>query len=321
MSLRKMEVRLAAGALATLVVLALLPWLDQGYWLTMGVSVASFVAMATAWALFSGPTHYVSLASAAFFGSGMYVVTALAEQTPWPLVLLAAAAVGGLLALVAGVMTLRLSGVYFVIFTFGLSELIRQLVTWYQTTRSGTLGRYIFVDIQTAGIYWQLLGLCALIYALGWWINRSRLGLAMRVIGDDETVARHSGIAVATCKVALFGISGALIAVVGAIMSPRWTYIEPPIAYNAMISFQVVIMALLGGTRRLWGPLVGVLPFTLVFEALSRQFPNHTHLLLGLSFLAIVYLLPQGVSGWLAERWQRHQAHRAAKGLRAGVRA
>ena len=300
------------GSALAFAALATVPLFDQGYWLALAVSMASFVAMATAWTLFSGPTHYVSLASAAFFGSGMYVVTALAEVVAGPLVLLGAALVGGALAMLAGMMTLRLSGVYFVVFTFGMSELIRQLVTWYQTTQSGTLGRYIFINISPSAIYWQLLALCALIYALGWWIARSRLGLAMRVIGDDETVARHAGIAVAAAKVVLFGLSGALIAVVGAVMAPRWTYIEPPIAFNAMISFQVVIMALLGGTRRLWGPLVGVVPFTLLYEALSRHFPNHTYLLLGLAFLFIVYALPQGVSGLIVDRWQRLRSRRAA---------
>ena len=64
-----------------------------------------------------------------------------------------------------------------------------------------------------------------------------------------------------------------------------------------MLSFQVVIMALLGGTGRLWGPVVGVIPFTFLWEAISVTFPNQTTLLLGLAFLAIVYLLPKGFVG------------------------
>jgi hypothetical protein len=181
-----------------------------------------------------------------------------------------------LLALATGLATLRLSGVYFVIFSFGLAELIRQLVTYYQTQVTGSVGRYIFVTISASEIYWQLLGLCAIALCTGWAIQRSRLGFALRVIGDDETVAAHSGIDTARTKVLLFCISGALIALVGAVMAPRFTYIEPQIAYNPMVSFQVVIMALLGGSKRLWGPLVGVIPFVLLHEWIAGRFPNHT---------------------------------------------
>lgn len=303
--LRPGEGRVLALSAAALAVVAGLPLADDGFWLALGISMASYVALATAWALFSGPTNYVSLATAAFFGSGTYVVSALAEAAPWPVVLAAAALVGALLALGTGLATLRLSGMHFVIFSFGLAELIRQLVTYYQTQVGGSVGRYIFVDIAAQEIYWQLLGLCAITFLAGWAINRSRLGFALRVIGDDETVAAHSGIDTARAKILLFCISGALIALTGAVMAPRFTYIEPQIAYSAMVSFQVVIMALLGGTRRLWGPLVGVLPFVAVYEYIAGRFPNHTHILLGLAFLAIVYFIPQGISGRIESAWQR----------------
>ena len=84
---------------------------------------------------------------------------------------------------------------------------------------------------------------------------------------------------------------------VGAIMAPRWTYIEPSIAFNSMISFQVLIMALLGGAHRLWGPVLGAVPLTLLFELLSARFPNTFTIILGCIFLLIVYMLPRGVAG------------------------
>ncbi|MCZ8097030.1 MAG: hypothetical protein O9972_03850, partial [Burkholderiales bacterium] len=86
---------------------------------------------------------------------------------------------------------------------------------------------------------------------------------------------------------------------VGAIVAPRWTYIDPSIAFNAQISFQVVIMALLGGVGAFWGPLLGVVPLVFLFEVLVKYFPNHFSIVLGLVFLLIVYALPQGVLGLL----------------------
>ena len=244
-----------------------------------------------------GLTGQVSFGHVGFYAVGAYTVAVLGEILPWPLVLLISAALGAIVAAIVGLSTLRLSGVYFVIFTFGLTELIRQLVVWFEVNKSRVLGRYVFVDITQADIYWQLLALTAAVFLLGWLIARSRLGFALRVIGEDETVARHCGINTTFAKVALFTISATVMTLVGAIMAPRWTYIEPSIAFNSMISFQVLIMALLGGAHRLWGPVLGAVPLTLLFELLSARFPNTFTIILGCIFLLIVYLLPRGVAG------------------------
>ncbi|WP_167648753.1 branched-chain amino acid ABC transporter permease [Mameliella alba] len=278
---------------------ACLPLLGDDYYLTIGVTIAMYTVLATSWALFSGPTHYISLATAAFFGLGTYC-TALGIENglAYWMTLPIAAVLGALVAGLVGIATLRLSGVYFVIFTLGLSELVRQIVTWAQNV-SGQKGLYVLTDITEAHIYWQLLGLGALVYLAGWAIGRSRLGFALRIIGDDEEVARHSGINTARAKVLLFMVSGATASVVGGMLAPRYIYIEPSTAFTPMLSFLVVIMALLGGVGRLWGPIVGVIPFTLLWEAISASFPNQTTLLLGFSFLVIVYLLPRGFVGLL----------------------
>lgn len=291
------EMRVAAVGAVALALLALLPLVDQGYYLSLALNIVMYVVLCTAWTLFSGPTHYISLATAAFFGVGTYAVALGVDILPLPLLVLIAAVAGGLLAAVVGVATLRLSGVYFVIFTLGLAELVRQVVTWLQTNFGSGLGLYVLTDYREMHIYWMLLALAAVVYATGFLVNRSRLGFAMRIIGNDETVARHVGIDTARSKVILFVISGAFIGVVGAILAPRFSYIQPPSAFDPMISFQVVIMSLLGGTRRLWGPLLGVIPFTILFDQITAYFPNHTSLVIGIAFMAIVYLLPHGVLG------------------------
>jgi len=277
--------------------LALLPLADTGVWLSLGVEIAMYTALATSWTLFSGPTHYISLATAAFFGLGMYVVGGGIDLLPFPVLLLLAAVMGAVLSAVIGLATLRISGVYFVIFTLGLAELIRQLVTWVQTTMGTSSGLYVLADISEPMIYWLLLALAALVYLIGWLIGRSRLGFALRIIGNDEVVAVHAGIDTARAKIVLFTISGTVAAIVGAMMAPRFQYVEPLAAFNPMITFLVVIMALLGGAHRLWGPLVGVIPFYLLWDLTSKYFPNQSALALGIAFLLIVYLIPNGVVG------------------------
>lgn len=277
-------------------VTACLPWTAGAYMLSIGVTIAMYTVLATSWSLFSGPTHYISLATAAFFGVGTYVTGIGIQYLPYWSLLPIAGIIGAVMAALVGLATLRLSGVYFVIFTLGLAEFVRQIITWSQNI-SGTKGIYVLTSIGETHIYWQLLGLAALVWLLGWLIGRSRLGFALRIIGDDEAVARHSGIDTARAKILLFMVPGAVAAITGAVLAPRYVYIEPSLAFSPMLSFQVVIMALLGGTGRLWGPLVGVIPFTFLWEAISVSFPNQTTLLLGVCFLVIVYLLPKGFVG------------------------
>jgi branched-chain amino acid transport system permease protein len=291
------------GAALAMAALVLAPFYLDAYGLGLLIGIAGYVTLATAWSLFSGPTGYVSLATVAFVGVGAYCVAALSETLPYPVVLAVAAVVGLAVALVVGLSTLRLSGVYFVIFTFGLAELIRQLVTWYEINVTGTLGRYIFLPITPEQIYWQLLALAALTLLLTWWIGRSRIGLALKVIGDDEVVASHVGINIARTKLALFAASAVIMTLVGAIQAPRWTYVEPAIVFNPTVSFLTLIMALLGGPTRLWGPLLGAVPLFLLFEWLSANFPNHYSILLGLLFVVIVYLLPKGVLVLVENLW------------------
>ncbi len=302
------EIRTLLLAAVGLGIAALLPLTGSGYWLGLGLNIAMFTVLATSWALFSGPTHYISLATAAFFGLGTYTVGLGFETLPyWSLVALAGV-LGAVLAALVGLATLRLSGVYFVIFTLGLAELVRQVITWAQNM-SGQKGLYVLTDITEDHIYWQLVGLAAVVYLAGWLIGRSRLGFALRIIGDDEEVARHSGIDTARAKVLLFMVPGAVAAITGAMLAPRYVYIEPSLAFTPMLSFQVVIMALLGGSGRLWGPLVGVIPFALMWETISSTFPNQTMLLLGVTFLVIVYVLPKGFVG-LIETIRRRLTNR-----------
>ncbi|MET1116112.1 MAG: branched-chain amino acid ABC transporter permease [Comamonas sp.] len=291
-----------AGALAVALLATVPQWMHNDYYLSLLISVLMYSVLASAWALFSGPTRYVSLATVAFFGLGAYTTAVFGETLPWAAVLLIALGLGVALALVVGLATLRLSGVYFVIFSFGLAELTKQLVTWYEVNITKDLGRYVFVDITAQDIYWHLLALLALVLGLRAWIARTRLGLALRVIGEDETVAVHVGINTTRVKVLLFTLSAAFMTVAGAIMAPRWTYLDPTIAFAPAISFQTLIMALLGGAGTLFGPLLGAVPLVLLFEFLSANFPNHFAILVGLVFMVIVYAVPHGISGWLRRR-------------------
>jgi branched-chain amino acid transport system permease protein len=278
-------------------VAATLPFFGDAYWLTLGVDAAMYAVLATSWMLFSGPTNYISLGTAAFFGIGMYTVGIGLGLLPFPVLIALATVIGAVFAAIVGLATLRISGIYFVIFTLGMAELIRQITVWGQAKMGSGAGLYVLFSISNDALYWILLILMGAVIFIGWWLGRSRLGFALRIIGNDEVVAAHSGINTARAKVVLFVISSAFAALTGALLAPRYSYIEPTTAFSAFISFQVVIMALLGGTHRLWGPLVGVIPFTLMWELINRVNPRLSTLLLGVCFLLIVYFIPHGIVG------------------------
>ena len=142
-----------------------------------------------------------------------------------------------------------------------------------------------------------------LVFLVGWLLRRSRLGVALLVIGDDETMARQAGINVPVAKLVTFVISSVFMTAVGAVMAPRFGYLTPNFAFNPLISFQVVIMALLGGMQRLWGPVLGVVPLVLLSEFLQVRFPFWFSVFLGLVFMIIVYFLPRGITGLVEDGW------------------
>jgi branched-chain amino acid transport system permease protein len=300
-----MRVSLAIIALALLVAaLAAVPWLVSDYGLGFMINLMCYLVLTVAWALFSGTTRYVSLATAAFFGLGAYTVAMLIKEMPIYATFGVALVLGTLMALLVGLVTLRISGMFFVIFGFGLSELMRELLVWWEINKTHTMGRYVFVPFDTTMIYEHLLGLAVLVFLVGWLLRRSRLGVALLVIGDDETMARQAGINVPVAKLVIFVISSVFMTAVGAVMAPRFGYLTPNFAFNPLISFQVVIMALLGGMQRLWGPVLGVVPLVLLSEFLQVRFPYWFSVFLGLVFMIIVYFLPRGITGLVEDGWR-----------------
>ena len=300
-----MRVAFAIVALALVVAaLAAVPWLVSDYGLGFMINLMCYLVLTVAWALFSGTTRYVSLATAAFFGLGAYTVAMLIKEMPIYATFGVALVLGTLMALLVGLVTLRISGMFFVIFGFGLSELMRELLVWWEINKTHTMGRYVFVPFNTTMIYEHLLGLAVLVFLVGWLLRRTRLGVALLVIGDDETMARQAGINVPLAKVAIFVVSSVFMTAVGAVMAPRFGYLTPNFAFNPLISFQVVIMALLGGMQRLWGPVLGVVPLVLLSEFLQVRFPFWFSVFLGLVFMIIVYFLPRGITGLVEDGWR-----------------
>jgi branched-chain amino acid transport system permease protein len=290
--------------LLILVLLATLTLYASTYTVILVTSILMYVILTMSWVLFAGPTGYVSLATAAFFGVGVYTSAILGKQLPVPLVVL----VGGLacfcIALLVGALTLRLRGIYFAIFTLGLVELIKNLLLWYEIKFTGTRGRFVIV-VDNTTIYYVMFIILAALLLTAYLMRRSRYGLALRSIGENEEAAAHAGVNVNAVKTVTFAISAAFMGSAGAIMATRWTYIDPGIAFNLLNSFMPVLMAIFGGMGPFLGPVLGAAVFGYLEEVLLTRFPYYYMLVFGIILIATILYLPGGLAGLAQQLWTR----------------
>jgi len=289
-----------------LIILFTLPFYTPIYTSIFLSAIFMYIVLTSSWAMFSGPTGQISLATAAFFGVGIYIAATLGNKMPLPVLVL----IGGLgsagLALLVGSLTLRLKGVYFTIFTFGLLELMKFLLLWFEITFTGTRGRFVVVvDYKT--VYFIMLVILVLTLLTSYLIRRSKYGLALQGIGEQEEAAEHIGINVTLLKVATFGISAFFMGATGAVMATRWTYVDPYIAFNMNYSFTPVLMAIFGGLGQFFGPILGAIIFAYLEEILITQFPYYYMLLFGIVMVVSVLYLPNGLAG-LVQKWRSREA-------------
>jgi branched-chain amino acid transport system permease protein len=282
--------------LVILLVLVLVPRFATTYGVVLLISILMYIILTQSWVLFSGPTGYTSLAPAAFFGVGIYTAAVLGLRVPLPVFVVAGGLASFCLALVVGAVTLRLRGIYFAIFTFGLVQLIKNLLVWYEFSWTGTRGRFV-VLVSNNTIYYGMLAILVLLLLTTYLIRRSRYGLALQSIGENEEASAHTGVNVTMVKVLTFAISASFMGLAGAIMATRWTYVDPYMAFNPLRSFMPVLMAIFGGMGQAYGPILGAAAFAYLEETFLTKLPYHYMLLVGTILVITILYLPGGLVG------------------------
>lgn len=296
-----------------------LPYWGSEFIVSLGLTCLMYVALSSSWALFCGTTRYLSLATSAFFGIGAYTCALGLEQFGWIQSVALGAALATLVAVVMGAAVLHLRGTYFAVLTFGMTELIRHAITYWEKSVTGTVGRVLTVVPERDTIYVTVLGLAVLSVAVSILVRRTRFGLALAGIGADEQRAQTLGVNTRWVKLAGFAMTAAFAGAMGAAMSVRWTYIDPHTVFNPFIGFQTVLIALIGGALTLWGPLIAAIVFSLLAETLRLQAPQVYMMSLGLLLILSVLYLPGGLasvrwetfSGWRddARSWWKERPH------------
>jgi branched-chain amino acid transport system permease protein len=297
-------------SLVLIALLATLPIYGSLYMMILITAIMMYTILTVSWVMFSGPTGYLSLASAAFFGIGIYTSAILLPNTgavlPLVVVVILGGIASGLVALGVGALTLRLRGIYFAIFTFGLVELIKQVLLFWEIKITGTRGRFIIL-VDNHHIFWIMLAIFVVLMLTTYLIRRSKFGLALQSIGENEEAAAHRGINVTMVKVITFAVSAFFMGAAGATIATRWTYIDPYIAFNTLFSFLPVLMAIFGGVGQLYGPIIGSVVFAYLEEVLLTKFPYYYMLTFGIVLIVAILYLPNGLVGLIPRLIRRRR--------------
>jgi branched-chain amino acid transport system permease protein len=306
--------RVVAGNAGMIVACALLavvlvPTIGSDYVIAFGFQFVTWIALALSWSLFSGNTGYASFGHGVFFGIGTYATAAMLRHTDVPFVV--ALAVAGLaaaaLAVVVGLAVFsspRFAGDLFGLITLAMAFIVITVVSNLAFLDGGT---GVFVREQAVGTWigsstGHLFVVGALIAAgtalLGLVAVSSRWGAALRSIRDDEAVAESLGVPTYRYKVWTFAASAGLAGLAGAPQAVFLGYVEVGAVFTLNIPLLVIMMTILGGITRWWGPLVGAASVVVVRELLlDIGSPELSQIILGAVFVLVIALLPHGISG------------------------
>jgi branched-chain amino acid transport system permease protein len=316
----KWLVSLAAAAVASLLLIGV-PLVTAPYVIVLMTSILMYIVLSVSWTAFCAPSQYFSLGIAAFFGVGIYTYAILSgafPRAPFPLLLAAAGIASAVLAFFVGLTTLRIKGMYFAIFTFGLSELLRHFVMWWEVNMTGTVGRWIAI-VEDVVVYRYMGVLAVLTVLAAYLLRRSRYGLALRSIGDAETAAEHAGVNVSLVKIMVFAGSCFFTGAAGALIATRWTYIDADFAFDPIRTMFSIMMSLFGGMDILIGPILGAVAIGTISDVVLARLPQVSRLLLGILLVVVVLFIPQGLVGLFSGRrisplWSRLRRRNAAPG-------
>jgi len=301
-----------------LVYAALAALVTHSYYQLILTVVPIWATMGLAWNLLSGYSGFVSFGHAAFFGLGAYFV-ALAQigwnLSPW-LGIPAAGVVGALAGLIVGIPTFRLRGHYFALAMLAYPLALMYVFEWlgYQELalpmrRDAALE---FMQFDDHRVYaWLAAALMVVAMLVTMRVERSRFGLSLIAIKEDEAAAEAAGVRTLKWKLLAITASGALAGVAGGLYAVVLLVVTPAAVFGMLVSAQALIVAMFGGAATVWGPVIGALALVplseLLHARLGDKIPGIQGVVYGLAIIVVILLAPEGVV-W---KWRAHRRARA----------
>ena len=280
--------------------------LKYEYFFFAGYTVLMFVVLATAWNILGGYAGYVNFGTPAFFGLGAYTAAVLYKATAAPLALqiAAAAAMAGLLGFGAGMLTLRLRGIFFAIATIAVTVIMETVfINWRYA--GGATGLQLLRPPPTAPfesyikMLFMVMALSAVAaVAVARYIERSWIGRGLRAIRDSEEAAEANGVPTLRLKLFACTISGALMGVAGAPMPMYLSFIEPPSTFNLNYAIGALASPIIGGTGTWLGPVIGAVLLSSLQQIVTVTISNEINVLLvGVLLVVFIVAAPDGIIG------------------------
>jgi branched-chain amino acid transport system permease protein len=305
----KLNTLAKGGGLVVLIVLAVLfPQVFSNPAVTnYGVLALIFATAAVGWHVFSGNTGYISLGQAVFYGSGAYAMGIAArdwhiEGTGVFALIPLSAAVGAAIAVPFGLIALRVRRHTFIVITIAIFFIFQLMAFnfWFTGGSSGLGSPFLsWAPIPyNRNFYYIALACTAGSVLIAWLVGRSRFGLQLRAIRDDEDRARGLGVKAMRVKLSAFVISGAITAMIGAVWFYYIEQVQPQTGFNPLFDLTLVLMVFLGGFGSVSGAVLGALiiePLTLWMNTQPAFSGSISEVIIGAIFLLVVLFMPRGI--------------------------
>jgi branched-chain amino acid transport system permease protein len=308
--------------LAVIVVLLItLPlWATQGM-VNVSLLVMLYMAVGEMWNLLAGYAGLVSLGQQIFIGLGGYSLAVFTEvyHLNFLLAILIGGVVSGVFALVISQPIFKMKGIYFAIGTWIVAEaLALYFLNWsfvryglgfnIRTTYNMTTDYLYFISLVVG------LGSVLLVYL----IMRTRGGLALMAMRDNELAAEVMGIGLYKTKLMIFLVSAFVTGLAGGVLYLNISFIQPTAAFSIQWTVAAVVIVIIGGIGTMEGPIVGAVIYV-VLQQYLYDFPGFSMIILGVIAISIILVAPRGIMGTLHEKfgWEVLSARRNPRGMKA----
>jgi branched-chain amino acid transport system permease protein len=309
---RIINIILLAGGITACAILPLVVHRDSV--INLIILVLLYMILSSSWNILGGYTGQTNLGHAAFFGMGSLVTRYLwIGGTPFPISLLAGGIVAVLLSLVIGIPAFKLKGVYFAIGTLALAQILNVTVGNVMPEMSYNPS---IADYQLIPRYYLFLGLAIITVGVTYFLVRSRAGLGMMAVREGEDAAESLGISALKYKLLALSVSAFLAGLAGG----AFAYYHVSYYYNMPFApvwtFDAMMMAYIGGTHSVIGPIVGSIFFVVLKELLVLNLGEYHLIVFGTLFILVVLFLPGG----FVEIWQKLQKALKHRSSRKGLK-
>ncbi|OGP55332.1 MAG: hypothetical protein A2162_06040 [Deltaproteobacteria bacterium RBG_13_52_11b] len=289
-----------------IVVLAMvcLPYWASRYWVLVALLFCLNLAMAQMWNLLAGYSGLISLGQQAFVGLGGYSLAVFSMYYGLPiwLSILIGGIISVLFALLISAPIFRMRGVYFAIGTWTVAETLRILFSNWKYVGYG-MGLFVksaytltFTTIYYAGLF---VGVASV--ALVYFLLRSKLGLGLMAMRDDETASETLGVDIFRTKLTCFLLAAGVTGVVSGVLYLHNIFIQPFSAFGIDWTVRLVFITIIGGIGTIEGPIIGAFLYVFLQQWLS-EYPSVSLLILGVIAIGVILVAPKGIMGTVQER-------------------